>query len=241
MNAVYLAGYGEIGTNNYISGSVAYFSVGNITLSDGVTAMETNPSEWAIDLGYSRRLTPYLSLGVAFRYASAIYADLNALNILHAGAFAVDAGAYFQLPVGQNKIFAGVSITNIGTQFQFADTTASLPTALRLGVNYTFNFTPEHGLSLGVEGNQPFVSGAKNSFDRATFGFGAEYSWKQTLMARAGYFYNNKNYGDRSHVSIGVGGRLEGFGVDASYWIPTSSSNTALDNTFHITLSYIFR
>ena len=241
MNALYLAGYGHLGDNNYISGSLSFFSLGEIVLSDGTVADSRSPSEWAIDVGYSRRLTPNVSLGIAFRYVSAVYADANIFAVASAGAFAADAGAYFQYPVGNHQLSAGVSVTNIGTQFNFAgDTKASLPMALRLGANYLFNLSADHTLSLGAEANQPFVYGADNSFSQAVFGVGAEYAWQKMLLLRAGYLYNNKTYGDRSHLSFGTGVSYRGFGVDLSYWLPVSSWNNALDNTLHLTASYQF-
>ncbi len=238
MNVLHLAGFGQIGDNNYISGAVSYFSIGDITLSDGASAVTSNPAEWAAGLGYSRRLTPYLSLGVAFRYVSAVHADLNVLNIMSAGAFAADVGAYFQHAVGKDHISAGLSVTNVGTQFDFGSEKVSLPAALRLGTFYTFNLAPEHALGLGAEGNLPLTG--DNALDRTTVGFGTEYTWNNFLMARAGYFYSNKNYGDRSHLSFGVGGRYKIFALDVSYWLPSSSNSTALSNTFHVTLSCFF-
>ncbi|MCL2098729.1 MAG: PorV/PorQ family protein [Bacteroidales bacterium] len=241
MHTLYLAGYGHLGDNNYLSGAISYMSLGEMLLSDGTTIISHHPSEWAIDLGYSRQLTPNIALGIAFRYASAVYANWNMFSISSAGALAADAGAYFQYPVGQNQLSAGVSITNIGTQFNFGgDTRASLPMALRLGVNHRFNFAEEHSLSLGAEVNQPFVYGAENSFKQAVFGVGAEYILQQWLFFRGGYFYNNKNHGDRSRLSLGAGISYQGFGADFSYWLPTSSANNTLDNTVHITLSYLF-
>lgn len=240
MNTLYLAGFGQLGDNNYLSGAVSFFTLGDITFSDGVTAVTRSPSEWAVDLGYSRRITPSLSLGMAFRYVSAVYADLNVLSAQSAGAFAADAGVYFRQPIGKHGIAAGLSVTNAGTRFDFGGTDVSLPTALRLGVHYMFNFTPEHVLGFGIEGNQPLIAGSYHSFQDVTFSFGAEYNWNNFLMARAGYFYDNKYSGNRSHLSLGVGGIYKGFGLDCSYWVPLSSDNTALSNTFHITLSHVF-
>ncbi len=240
MNKLHLAGFAQVGNNNYFSGAVSYFSIGDITLSDGNNAVTRNPAEWAVGLGYARRLTPYLSLGMAFRYVSAVYADLNVLGLSSAGAFAADVGAYFQHAVGKDHISAGLSFTNIGTQFDFGDNKASLPTALRLGVFYTFNLTPGHALGLGAEGNMPLTGVGDNLLNKTTVGFGTEYSWNNLLMARAGYFYNNKRYGDRLHWSFGLGGRYKMFGLDGSYWLPFSSNSTALDNTFHLTLTCFF-
>jgi hypothetical protein len=241
MNTLYLAGYKQLGDNNYLSASISYFSLGEMMLTDGITAITRNPSEWAIDVGYSRRLTPNISLGMAFRYVSAVYGDLNMLVISSAGALAADVGAYFQYPVGQHQLSAGISVSNIGTQFNFGgDTRVSLPMALRLGTNYCLNFSADHSLSFGVEANQPFGYGSENSFKQILFGVGAEYAWRQLLLFRAGYLYNNKNYGDHSHLSFGAGINYQNFGADLSYWLPATSSSNALDNTVHLTASYRF-
>jgi len=239
MNTLYMAGYSRLDDDNYLSGSVAFFSSGEMVLSDGTTAVTFSPSEWAIDVGYARRLTPNISLGMAFRYVSAVYADWNMLSISSTGAMAADVGAYFQYPIGKNQIAAGVSVSNVGTQFNFGgDTKASLPMALRVGANYLFNLNDDHSLSLGVELNQPFVYGAKSTFSQALLGVGGEYIWQKTLILRAGYLYNNKNYGDRSHLSFGAGFIYRKFGADLSYWLPVSSSSNALDNTIHLTACY---
>lgn len=241
MNTLYLAGYGRLDENNYLSGSISFFSMGEMVLSDGINAIVRNPSEWAIDVGYARRLTPNISLGMAFRYASAVYADWNMLSISSTGAIAADVGAYFQYPLGKNQLAAGVSVTNIGTQFDFGgDTKASLPMALRIGANYLFNLHDDHSLSLGAELNQPFVYGAERSFMQALLGVGAEYIWRKMLLLRAGYLYNDKNYGDRSHLSFGIGINYLRFGADLSYCLPLSSAGNALDNTLHLTVSYRF-
>ena len=241
MNTLYLAGHTRLGDNNYLSGSVSFFSLGEIILSDGVVADTRNPSEWAVDIGYARRLTPNISLGMAFRYVSAVYADWDLFVISSAGAIAADVGAYFQYPVGKHQLSAGLSVANIGTQLNFGgDTRVSLPMALRLGANYLFNLSENHALSLGAELNQPFIYGAKNSLSQALLGVGAEYDWQKMLFFRTGYLYSDKNHGDRSHLSLGAGVNYMSIGFDISYWLPLSSSNNALDNTIHLTAAYRF-
>jgi hypothetical protein len=241
MNTLYLAGHIRLGDNNCLSGSVSFFSLGEIVLSDGMMAETRSPSEWAIDVGYARRLTPNISLGMTFRYVSAVYADWNVFTIFSAGAIAADAGVYFQYPAGKNRLSAGLSITNVGTQLNFGgDTRASLPMALRIGVNYLVNPNDDHTLSLGVEINQPFAYGKGNSFEQALIGIGTEYTLQKMFLFRAGYLYNNKHFGDRSRLSFGAGVLYLNLGFDISYWLPLSSSNNALDNTVHLTVSCRF-
>lgn len=256
MNNLYLAGFVSLGKNS-LSASVSYFSVGEIVLSDGNTAITRSPSEWAVDLGYSRRFSPYFSLGMAFRYVSAVYADLDLLSVAAAGAFAADLGGYFQYPFANNsRLSAGLSFTNIGTKLKVAaNTTEFLPMSLQLGVHYEMDVAQQHTFGFGLQTNKSLVpennpeastfAGLFDSFgdpmSALTFGLGAEYNWNHFLMLRAGYYYNSPEHGDRSRLSFGAGLSFSGLTFDAAYWLPLSSGNSALDNTYHLTLSYMFR
>jgi hypothetical protein len=68
-------------------------------------------------------------------------------------------------------------------------------------------------------------------------GGGLEYSYNNTIMARAGYFYENQHKGDRQYASFGLGARLSVFGVDGTYWVPNSSANP-LAETIRISLHF---
>ncbi|MCC7524443.1 MAG: PorV/PorQ family protein, partial [Chitinophagaceae bacterium] len=65
-----LAGYYKFDEQQAISASVRYFSLGNIQFTDalGNDLNQFNPREFGLDLGYSRKLSDQLSLGVALRY-----------------------------------------------------------------------------------------------------------------------------------------------------------------------------
>ncbi|HSV11269.1 MAG TPA: PorV/PorQ family protein, partial [Hanamia sp.] len=67
LNDVYLvsaAGYGQIDDQQAISGSVRYFSLGNIQFTDasGQPLQTYRPREFSIDAGYSRKLSESLGL-----------------------------------------------------------------------------------------------------------------------------------------------------------------------------------
>ncbi|MDR2450039.1 MAG: type IX secretion system outer membrane channel protein PorV [Prevotellaceae bacterium] len=255
MSVLYLSGFGSAGNGHYLSGSVSYFAAGKFILTDGTATVTQNPAEWAVDVGYSRQLSPYFSMGLAFRYVSAIYAEQGMLSVLSAGAFAADVGFYSRIPVARQSVSVGLQIANIGSKLDIGnDKTAFLPMALRLGVHYEMNVQDVHAWGFGVEANKPLVpendAGAGvfagmfksfgNSFSEITFGFGAEYTWNHLLVARAGYLYNHEQYGGRAHFSFGAGVSYHRLLFDASYWLPTSSGNNALSNTFYVTLGYVF-
>ena len=72
VNLVYVSGYAKFGKddNQAISGSLRYFSLGNInyTNDQGIGIGTGMPREFSIDFGYSRRLSTYLSTGINLRY-----------------------------------------------------------------------------------------------------------------------------------------------------------------------------
>jgi hypothetical protein len=78
LNDVYLAslaGYYKFDENQAINASVRYFSLGNIQFTDnlGNDLNSFRPKEFGIDVGYSRKLSDQLSIGVGLKY---IYSNL---------------------------------------------------------------------------------------------------------------------------------------------------------------------
>ena len=98
---------------------------------------------------------------------------------------------------------------------------------------------------------QNIVSGIFSSFSDAPGGFkeelkeinlssGLEYSYNDLLYARGGYFYENKDKGDRQYLSMGLGVRYQVFGIDGTYLVPTGSNsqNNPLAQTIRISLHF---
>lgn len=166
-----LAGYWKLGSmdNQALSASLRYFSLGEVTSgleNDGLAAMTINPYEFAVDLGYSRKLSEKFSMGVVLRY---ILSDL-AYNNTYTGesntaasAFSVDLSGYFVTypMVGRNECqFSwGFDISNIGTKVSYdhGANNAFLPTNLRLGANFMFPLADYNTLSFGLDLNKLLV------------------------------------------------------------------------------------
>src|SRR5674476_670283 len=73
LNDVYLAslaGYYKLDDLQAISASLRYFSLGNIQFTDnlGNDLQTYRPREFAVDAGYSRKLSEKLGIGIALRY-----------------------------------------------------------------------------------------------------------------------------------------------------------------------------
>jgi hypothetical protein len=84
--------------------------------------------------------------------------------------------------------------------------------------------------------NQPVIRGMIRSFSDApggvqeelreiTLSTGLEYSHKDIVFVRTGYFYENPKKGNRQYLSVGGGLRYHAVGIDGAYMIPNSQAN----------------
>lgn len=79
--------------------------------------------------------------------------------------------------------------------------------------------------------------GFKEELKEITFSLGAEYNYNQQFFARAGYFYENADKGNRQYFSFGAGFSLNVVQLDASYMIATAQSSP-LDQTLRFSLTF---
>jgi hypothetical protein len=105
-------------------------------------------------------------------------------------------------------------------------------------------------IAKGKDPNVSVVTGMIQSFYDAPGGFkeelqewtispSVEYWYNKLFSIRAGYFYENKNKGDRQFFTIGAGLRYNVFGLDFSYLVPVKQNNP-LQNTMQFTLLFNF-
>jgi hypothetical protein len=96
--------------------------------------------------------------------------------------------------------------------------------------------------------NPGVVSGMLGSFTTAPPGYGTtvslggEYWYQDQFAVRAGYFYENKNNGDRQYFTCGLGVKYNIFGLNFSYLIPSGSgvARNPLSNTLRFSLLFDF-
>ena len=74
IDLAYLAGYYRIGDYSALSGSLRYFSLGEVFTDYGVSDMTVKPYEMSLDVAYSMMLSESFSLAAAIRW---IYSDLR--------------------------------------------------------------------------------------------------------------------------------------------------------------------
>lgn len=174
VNDIFLAdisGYYKLGSgdNQALSASFRYFSLGEVSMREegGMGEVQTiNPYEFALDLGYSRKLSEKFSMGVVLRYilSDLAYDDAySGESNTAASAFSVDlSGYYVTYPmVGRNECqFSwGFDISNIGTKVSYdhGANYAFLPTNLRLGTQFMFPLADYNTLAIGLDLNKLLV------------------------------------------------------------------------------------
>lgn len=163
----------------------------------------------------------------------------------------------------------GMAITNIGTKISYTESATNkdfLPTNLGLGTAYTFGLDETNKLMLTLDLNKLMVptpdsaglyrqkstvSGMFSSFGDAPGGFseelqeftvsmGGEYAFRDQFFVRAGYFYENKNKGNRKFVTAGLGVKYNMFGLNFSYLVPSGNGiqRNPLSNTLRFSLIF---
>lgn len=172
VNDIFLAdvsGYLKLGSsdNQAISASLRYFSLGEVIVNgEGQGAYTINPYEFAVDFGYSRKLSEKFGMGVVLRYilSDLSYEDSMSGETNTAGsAFAVDLSGYYttypMLGRSECQWSWGFNISNIGSKVSYDHGTSYyyLPTNLRIGTNFTFPLADYNLLSIGLDLNKLLV------------------------------------------------------------------------------------
>ncbi|NCA84157.1 MAG: type IX secretion system outer membrane channel protein PorV [Clostridia bacterium] len=81
--------------------------------------------------------------------------------------------------------------------------------------------------------------GFEEELNEFYFSVGTEYWYNKVFAVRGGFFYENKNKGNRKYFTLGAGLKYNVFGLDFSYLIPLEQQNP-LENTLRFTLSFDF-
>lgn len=168
----YLSGYVKLDKNSAIGGSLRYFSLGSITFTDivGNTVGNYKPNEFAVDMGYSRKLGERFSAAMSLRYINSnLTGGVSVGNTAtHAGqAIAVDLSGYYtndEIKVGDKKsvLSFGYNISNIGNKMTYTDNSSPdsknfLPMNMKLGGCFKYNADDYNSFSFMLDFNKLLV------------------------------------------------------------------------------------
>ena len=219
INLGYLSGFYNLGEKaGVIAGSLRFFSLGEIIFTDE-QATETgrfNASEFAIDMGYTRKVTDNFSAGVALRF---IYSNLAASRGTTFGETKPGVSAAGDINMKYQKDFSakgggkeipltfawGLNLTNMGAKISYVNASNNrdfLPTNLKVGILLKGALDDYNSLSLIVDGNKlqvpteggqskkTLIDGMISSWADAPDGFKEELQ-EWNLSTGLEYWYNN--------------------------------------------------
>ncbi|MFD2162289.1 type IX secretion system outer membrane channel protein PorV [Paradesertivirga mongoliensis] len=170
LNDVYLTsatGYKKLDDKQAVAATFKYFSLGNIQLvnENGQDIGATNPQEFSIDVGYTRKLSEKVGLGVAMRYINSSLAKGDASNTgtsyKSGSAVAGDISFFYSgLTQSSEGWSFGATLTNLGTKINYtSDKTRDeyIPANLGLGTSYSKALDENSKLSFGLDLNKLLV------------------------------------------------------------------------------------
>jgi len=170
LNDVYLvsaAGYHQIDEMQAISGSVRYFSLGNIQFTDnrGNDLQTYRPREFAVDAGYSRKLSDRLGLGISLRYINSNLASgqsASGSTYKTGTAVAGDLSLFNDGSEGGtvSGFNWGVAISNLGSKISYTNDAQEkdfIPANLGLGAAYVNVIDETSKISFGLDVNKLLV------------------------------------------------------------------------------------
>ena len=162
IDLAYVAGYYRIGDYSAISGSLRYFSLGEVFTDDG-SDMTVRPYEMSLDAAYSLMLSENFSIAAAIRW---IYSDLRydySEDSKPASAFAADLSMYYNnyvmLGSRECQLGLGANIRNIGSKISYYGDEESqfLPANLRLGASLMIPVDEYNRFSISADANKLLV------------------------------------------------------------------------------------
>lgn len=163
ISLAYVAGYYRIGDYSAVSGSLRYFSLGEVMTSMDENAMTVKPYEMSLDVAYSLMLSEKFSLAAAIRW---LYSDLRydySEDSSPASAFAADLAFYYNnyINLGQREcqLGLGLNISNVGSKITYFgdDRSNFLPANMRLGASLMIPLDEYNRLSIAADANKLLV------------------------------------------------------------------------------------
>jgi hypothetical protein len=168
INLAYVSFAKQLKGDQAIGASLRYFSLGNITFTDGTgnEIGQYDPAEFAFDVAYARKLSENISGGIALRYINSNLTGgfLVEGNQTKAGqSVAADISAFYkkEIEIGKKDadLSIGMNISNIGSKISYTETGRKdfIPINLRLGPALNFKLNEFNELAVVMDFNKLLV------------------------------------------------------------------------------------
>ena len=250
-----------------VTASLTYMNYGEFirTSSAGSDPIGTfNSFDIGATIGYATKLANDWGVGMNFRF---IYSNLSDQPTENEEGRGVASTVSFDLgtmwrpqDILDGNFSIGLNVSNIGPEISYIDKAQAdpLPTNARLGFAYRVfqddynSFTVIGDMSkLLVNKKSGVLSGdttsttveVTNDFMKSIeFSGGAEYWYGRPedfmFAVRAGYFYEDPDFGARNFMTFGAGIKYDLYGFDFSYisTVGSNSENHPLDGTLRFSL-----
>ncbi|MDE6355515.1 MAG: type IX secretion system outer membrane channel protein PorV [Prevotella sp.] len=163
IDLAYVAGYYRIGDYSAVSGSIRYFSLGEVMTSLDDNAMTVKPYEMSLDVAYSLMLSETFSLAAGIRW---IYSDLRydyTEDSAPASAFAADLAMYYNnyINIGSREcqLGLGMNLSNIGSKISYYgdDRSQFLPANMRIGASLMVPVDEYNRFTIAADANKLLV------------------------------------------------------------------------------------
>ena len=248
INLAYLPAYLNLGEKQgVVATEFRFFSLGNIQLTDdnGIEHGQYSANEYAIAVGYSRKVTDNLSAGTAIRYIHSNLANNASIGGIAQGkpgrSVAGDLTLFYKKDTklkGESGNIPltyswGIAITNIGAKMNYSDTQNKdfIPTNLRVGyaikvalddyntITFTNDFNKLLVPSEGGASKKTVLEGMFSSFADAPGGFKEEL--KEIIVSAGLEYWYNELFAGRLGVFLEDkdkgGRRFMTFGIGAKF------------------------
>jgi len=168
IHLAYLTGYKRLDEEQVISGSLLYFSLGDIIFRNefGDYEGQHTPNEFALDAAYSRKFGEHFSGGIAFRYIRSDItggAYIGGTESKAGNSVAGDVSVYYQNPGIQVQdkemdLALGMNIRNIGSKISYTTVKKNfIPTTMKLGASFNFHLDEYNSLMITTDLNKLLV------------------------------------------------------------------------------------
>lgn len=169
IKGIYLAnlnGYQKLSDKSFLSSSLRYLSLGNMSFTGTGVINDFHAREFAFDVAYSRKIFDNFSAGINMKY---LYSNIptiqfnNGVQIKPSQAIAGDLSFFYTNKfesVGKStELGLGLNISNIGNKITYTNSVEKdyLPTNLGIGVSYGINLNEYNKITLAVDLNKLMV------------------------------------------------------------------------------------